>query len=219
MTLTDQSMPDTSSHKRDKVRKGKGRKPSESKPGPGRPTIYSDEISLEVCQRIAMREPLSKICSDPRMPCETTIYNWKFKHPEFMANYARAREHRADARADAIDDYMELLKAGKLDPHAARVLIDAEKWQAGKENAKRYSDIIRAEVTGSDGKDLMGGISASLDWIKRVLTEPATNPVRLVEHEPLAIPGPAAAADEPAAPASPRYHFNPTTQQLEPLDG
>jgi hypothetical protein len=66
-----------------------------------------------------------------------------------MGNYARAREHRADARADRIDEICDELHRGKLDPNAARVLIDAEKWQAGKEMPKRYGD--RVEVDAKAG--------------------------------------------------------------------
>jgi hypothetical protein len=59
--------------------------------------------------------------------------------------YARAREHRAEARADRIDDYIEQLLTGKLDANVARVAIDAEKWQASKEQPKRFGDRTEPE--------------------------------------------------------------------------
>ena len=54
---------------------------------------------------------------------------------------------------------MELVIEGKLDPQAARVIFDAERWQAGKENPKRYSEKL----------DLNGGLKISHEeWLKRL---------------------------------------------------
>ena len=36
--------------------------------------------------------------------------------------------------------------SGQLDPNAARVAIDAQKWIAGKENARKYGDRQQIEV-------------------------------------------------------------------------
>ena len=62
--------------------------------------------------------------------------------------YARAREARADLRSERIDGYVADMIAGKLAPDAARVAIQAEQWQAGKEQPRRYGDKI-AHVGGS----------------------------------------------------------------------
>ena len=59
---------------------------------------------------------------------------------ELSDQYARARERRADARAERIDEITDEVKLGTLGANEARVIIDAEKWQAGKENSKRYGD-------------------------------------------------------------------------------
>jgi hypothetical protein len=120
--------------------------------GPGRPTMYTPELADEICTRVGLREPMSKICAEPGMPSERTILMWRLKHDDFATKLERAREHRALARADKIDDYVEQLALGKLDPHAARVMIDAEKWQAGKELPKRYGE--KLEVGGRDGRSL-----------------------------------------------------------------
>ncbi len=42
----------------------------------GRPTLYSLEIALEICDRIADGESLVKICSDAKMPKKTAVYEW-----------------------------------------------------------------------------------------------------------------------------------------------
>ena len=130
--------------------------------GPGRPTNYTKELGADICELVAMRVPLIRICEMPGMPCEKTIYTWKRLHPEFLQEYARAREHRADARSDRIDGICEELHAGKLDPNTARVLIDAEKWQAGREKPAVYGDRVEARVTGADGGPLQVEAAAAV---------------------------------------------------------
>lgn len=80
------------------------------------------------------------------MPNKDTIFEWLMDDETFSDQYARARERRADARVERIDDIAEEVKAGTLGANEARVIIDAEKWQAGKENSKRYGD--KLDLTG-----------------------------------------------------------------------
>jgi len=114
---------------------------------------YSDEerkaIYAKVCRGIAAGMSIGRILrSDDSLPSKDTIFNWLMEDKNFSDQYARARTARADARSERIDDLTDEVKAGTLDPAAARVIIDAEKWQAGKENAKRYGD--RHVVQGDD---------------------------------------------------------------------
>ena len=88
------------------------------------------------------------------MPSNETVRHWMLEEPELAANYARARELRADARADRIDEITSMIINGELDPQAAKVVIDAEKWLAGKEQPKKYGDKITQEHTGPDGANL-----------------------------------------------------------------
>jgi hypothetical protein len=119
-----------------------------------RPTIYTKELGTEICELVAMRVPLIHICQMPGMPCEKTIYTWKRLHPEFSQEYARAREHRADARADRIDEIAEELRTGKLDAPTARTLFDVERWQAGREKPAVYGDRIDARLADANGEPL-----------------------------------------------------------------
>ena len=157
-------------------------------PGRGRPTIYTKELGAEICELTAMRVPLVRICELPGMPSERTIYTWKRLHPDFLQEYARAREHRADARADRIDEIAEELRTGKIDPPTARTLFDVERWQAGRAKPAVYGDRIDARLSDADGKplqvtaaiavralveampDLMNGMV--LDGESKVLTAP-----------------------------------------------
>lgn len=107
---------------------------------PKKPVEYTAKIAEEICTRVALGETLNAISRDPRMPSNKTMHAWRLKHEEFGNNYAHAREARADARSERIDSITEQMLQGLIEPNAARVAIDAEKWQAGKEQPKKYGD-------------------------------------------------------------------------------
>lgn len=111
--------------------------------------MYSDEqrkaIEDGFCRLIAAGLSIKKACKVEGMPAESTIFGWLYDSEDFSEQYARARERRADARAERIDEYCERVDSGELKADAARVIIDAEKWQAGKENSKRYGDRLQLD--------------------------------------------------------------------------
>jgi len=120
----------------------------------GRPTLYSLKIALEICERIADGESLVKICSDPKMPKKTAVYEWLLRHKEFADIYARAREDQADTLADEIHAIADELPQQVVDEkgNATRYdsayvqwqknRVDARKWVAAKLKPKKYSDRI-----------------------------------------------------------------------------
>jgi hypothetical protein len=120
----------------------------------GRPTLYSLEIALEICDRIAEGESLVKICSDAKMPKKTAVYEWLLRHKEFADIYARAREDQADTLADEIHAIADELPQQVVDEkgNATRYdsayvqwqknRVDARKWVAAKLKPKKYSDRI-----------------------------------------------------------------------------
>lgn len=119
-----------------------------STPRPGRPTIYSADLAATICALIAARIPVVEICDRVDMPSKDTLYRWKRENKEFSDQYARAREDRADARQDRIDEIVKKMLGGEIEPQAARVAIDAEKWQMSKEQPKRYGE--RLAVGGDE---------------------------------------------------------------------
>lgn len=110
----------------------------------GRPSDYSTEKAADICARMLNRHAdgrlysLRDICRDPDMPCESTVYLWLSKYPEFSDMYTRAREDRAHMAADEILSIAD----EEEDPAKARVRIDARKWYAGKLSAKHYGDKV-----------------------------------------------------------------------------
>jgi len=110
---------------------------------------YTEEIAETICALVAGGSNLTKIGKMDDMPCRDTIYKWKRLNEEFADNYTRARDTRADARADRIDDIVDKVENDELPSDRARVMIDAIKWMAGKEAPKRYGDKVEVEHSGN----------------------------------------------------------------------
>ncbi len=136
----------------------------------GRPSTYTNEMASLICKKVALGSNINVICQEKGFPCEDTIYEWLKKYPEFTEEYTRARICRADARSDRIDTIKDLCLIGKIPPDVARVAVDVEKWQAGKESP-RYADKQSVDV---NHKGTVGIITADLPRLCELLTELAT---------------------------------------------
>ena len=120
----------------------------------GRPTIYSEQIASEICERISDGKSLRSITSDTRMPGMTAVCKWLAdgEHEDFAKQYARAREIQADTLADEIlqiaddaenDTYTDKDGNQRTDYEAvnrSRLRVDARKWYASKVAPKKYGD-------------------------------------------------------------------------------
>lgn len=89
------------------------------------------------------------------------------QQPEFLKQYARAKEESADALADEMLDIADDARNdwmarnhGEDDPgwivngehiQRSRVRIDTRKWLASKLKPKRYGEKIDATLSGPDG--------------------------------------------------------------------
>jgi hypothetical protein len=107
----------------------------------GRPTDYSIDVAVKLCELVASGEKLVDICKPADMPARSTVYLWFAKYPTFMDMYTRAREERGDLYADEIVDIADT----ESDPNKARVRIDARKWAAAKLNQKSYGDKVTVD--------------------------------------------------------------------------
>lgn len=117
------------------------------KPGSGGVSRYTEKWAIDICNKVAAGSNLTRISKAPGGYPIATMFDWLAKHPEFAERYASARELRADSRSDRIDDVCDKVATGEIDPAAARVIIDAEKWQAGKERPARYGDKLAIDQT------------------------------------------------------------------------
>lgn len=106
-------------------------------------------VMNSICDLVAQRNNLMQLSKLPEFPTYSTLRQWLCEDEQLSAQYARARQARADARADYIDHINSMLLAGQIDAQTARVMIDSEKWQAGKENSKRYGERLEVNHGGN----------------------------------------------------------------------
>lgn len=136
----------------------------------GRPlTEYTDELGERVCELIRGKSCISLIGEDPAngLPSKKILYRWLEEKASFRADYARACQARADARADRIDEIAADLEAGDIEPARARTLFDIERWQAGKENPRKYGD--KTVIEGGDNPIVVRDEMSQLEVAKRIL--------------------------------------------------
>jgi hypothetical protein len=119
-----------------------------TKPKIGRPSIYSDELALTICERIASGELLINICAEDEMPAQTTVFRWLEEKGAFRESYTRARRDQAEFMADD----MVRIADTEDDANRARVRVQTRQWLAERLNASKYG--AKVALTGHDGGPL-----------------------------------------------------------------
>lgn len=114
-----------------------------SKPGPGRPTAYSDEIAERILELLADGQALHQLCKAGDLPSSRTVYRWLGEHPEFARRYAQARE----AQADTVFERGFEAAWNASDAALGRLRLDAAKWYTAKLSPRKYSDKFQVEAT------------------------------------------------------------------------
>ncbi len=125
---------------------------------PGRPSMYSEALTAEICRRMMEGESLRSICRDEAMPSKVSVLKWLEVHEEFVSQYARAREMQADHMADEIleiaddgtNDWMERAAKGgetvtvpdQEHIQRSRLRVDARKWLMARMAPKKYGDKV-----------------------------------------------------------------------------
>lgn len=134
----------------------------------GRPSIYSQALSDEICEMISDGMSIREICRKDGMPGKTTIMRWLQENNTFRDQYAQAKEIGIEAIADDIldiadngmNDWMERRGTEgenvgwQINGEAVRrsqIRIDARKWVLSKLAPKKYGDKISQEISGPDG--------------------------------------------------------------------
>lgn len=135
----------------------------------GRPTIFTPELGLEICKRLAEGESLRAICSSDEMPNRGTVIAWVLdgEHEEFSGQYAKAREIQAELLADQIIEISDTTKLGiinKLDKDGSvietreedmlghrRLQVDSRKWYLSKVLPKKFGERTALELSGQNG--------------------------------------------------------------------
>jgi len=131
----------------------------------GRPSDYSLELAIKICERIANGDGLVKICRDDEsMPHRSTVMSWLFKHKEFADIYAQAREYQADFYfeeileiADGTESDILLDKdgnpTGKVNHeniNRSRLKVDARKWVVARLAPRKYGDQVQFDAENNN---------------------------------------------------------------------
>jgi hypothetical protein len=116
----------------------------------GRPTIYTQAIADEICERLAHGETLRKMVLDEHMPASSAIYRWLDSNESFKEQYAQARVRQADYYAEMIIDE----SFGAHDASIGRLRMDALKWASSKIAPKKYGDKIELESNNNQNLTL-----------------------------------------------------------------
>lgn len=138
--------------------------PESQKRKTGRPSEYSEEVALRICERMVEGESLRSICRDLEMPGLTTVFRWKDAHEGFRKRYAHAREMQAEVLAEEIIEIADTPRIGvrrKMTPRGpeyveidmverSRLMVDSRKWAASKILPKRYGEPSQRTGESSD---------------------------------------------------------------------
>lgn len=115
----------------------------------------------KVCLGIATGLSVKKSCAEAGIHHDT-FYQHLMNDKDLAELYGRAREARADARFESMQELLDETKAGEVDPITARVLLDAMKWQCGKEKGRVYGD--STTIKGDKDNPLtLQALSSALD--------------------------------------------------------
>ncbi len=132
----------------------------------GRHAVYGQDTRDEICRRISIGESLISICKSEGMPDKSAVLGWLFKEPDFVAQYARAREAQAE---HYLDEIIEISDDSVLDTEMgedgiertnhevvarARLRVDTRKWAMSKLAPKKYGDRIENRLADADGNAL-----------------------------------------------------------------
>lgn len=124
------------------------------KPKLGRPSIFTQELADEICNRIAEGESLRAICRGDNVPPAGTILRWVTEKEAFREQYEFAMEQRAEG---LFDEMFEIADETCLDtistkdgerPNAewisrSRLRVDVRKWALSKMMPKKYGDKVQ----------------------------------------------------------------------------
>ena len=115
----------------------------------GRPSSYTEEKGVTICNLMATGNSLRKICKMEGMPDLSTVMRWLYHEPSFSIQYARAREERCLTFAEDILELGDNVGLTNEEINKAKLQIDARKWLAVKYLPKVFGEKQEIEHLGS----------------------------------------------------------------------
>lgn len=114
-----------------------------------RPSEYNIELCNEICERISLGEHIKDVLDSNKVkyPTFPTWCRWKRENDELFNLYTRSIQDKAEMLIFEINQAMQDLRAGLIDPASARVIIDTYKWMAAKFYPKMFGDKLDIDHT------------------------------------------------------------------------
>lgn len=142
--------------------KGDGAREGVEKPAPGRPSIATPELKAEIIRRIEEDGlSLRAVLRMEDMPCRRTVDLWMAADAEFLGQYTRAREIRAELleeRMREIADEPVNKVATQFGEHMdsahvakQKLQIETLRWSMARMAPKTYGDKVTQEHVGPEG--------------------------------------------------------------------
>ena len=108
------------------------------------PILREEKFWNEFFFRIGNGESLRGVSRDLGVPFQT-VWSSIMIDEKRKATYEDAKISRAHFHAAKIEEIIEEVELGNIDPQVARVSIDARKWLASKMYPKFFSDRVQLE--------------------------------------------------------------------------
>ncbi|OAV06004.1 hypothetical protein [Moraxella catarrhalis] len=115
------------------------------KPKMGRPSIFTDELANEICERVSLGRSLRSVCLDKDMPTKTTVMRWLDENEDFCDQYRRACEDRETTHFEEMLTIADEVLPETAEVARAKLRIDTRKWVLARMNPKKYSDKVQED--------------------------------------------------------------------------
>ena len=128
----------------------------------GRPSTYDFELCKKICNEVADGKNIKAVLSSQdKYPVWSTFRIWKQEHIELSTLYIGSIQDKAESVDEQIDNIMNEVHTGKIEPAVANVMMQTLKWKAAKYYPKMFGDSKAVDIT-TNGESL----KAPIDWTK-----------------------------------------------------
>jgi hypothetical protein len=145
------------------------------KPPTGRPTSFSAEVAIEICERLATPESLRSICSDAHMPARCTVDRWAHTNDQFGAMLKQAQRLQAAAY---MDEALELADnpAGDvvLKPDGSTITVweNVQRSKLRCDMRRIYASKLAPDHFGEQNTTKIIGDAKQPVYVERLMTAP-----------------------------------------------
>lgn len=104
----------------------------------------------KICELLIGGKSLAQICAEnPELPKPQMVFYGLHKNPQFLEDYARAREAQTEAYALELTELADNASLSAESINKARLQIDTRKWIMSRLKPKKYGDNATLQHTGN----------------------------------------------------------------------